>query len=715
MMPNRSPSNERLEVVEGEVDGIRYRDPNSGFSVVRAKIEGGDEVLVGELAVSVEKGARFIARGRWAQDRKHGRQFKFDSLELRAPTGEEQVVARLKTYPGVGERTAERIVEQFGARTWEVMDRSIDDLLHIPGVGRKALAKIRAHHQKQSGPIAQIRNRLIAAGAPPGLAKSVHGEFGDQGLELLENHPFVVAARVERFGFKLAEKVARATGLDPESRERVEAGVIHTMRQQRLNGHCGMPPCELEHAAATLLGRIRTMAVDEAVEKLVDCGALRYEQGLLLLSGMDRMEGRVAKKVLAMTRPVRAVWDSSVSQVLSPGQCEAVEAVARSGITVLTGGPGTGKSTAVAAVLEMAERAGWEVTMCAPTGRAAKRLTEATGRSASTIHRMLRPVPGGSFYFDDGNPLPGGLVIVDEVSMLDLELADALFAALTTEHRLLLVGDADQLPSVGPGNVLADLIDAADAGLNVSVVRLTDVFRQACGSSIIANAHRLLSGEDLVSDDPSLGASGQFYFLQTSTPETAQKKIAHLAVARIPAAYGLDPVHEVQILCPMHRGPVGTEAFNSRLQISHCGRHAESFWVAGGRRFCEGDRVMQMRNDYERNVFNGDIGTVMSLGEDSITVDFDGARKEYKRYDARSLSLAYAMTIHKSQGGEFPAVVVPVLSDSRMLDRNLLYTAITRARSVCILVGHREAIVRAVTTTTQRRWTRLSHRLVDSQ
>ncbi len=705
-------ANTRLDEIEGEIDGIRYRDPHSGFSVVRAKIDNRDEMMVGELPGTVEKGARFTARGQWVEDKKHGRQFKFESLDLRAPTTEEQIIARLTTYPGVGERTAERIVRQFGDKTWAVMDASIEDLLHIPGVGTKALAKIREHHNRQSGPVAQVKNRLIAVGAPPGLAKAIHEKFGDRSIAMLDNHPFTVAIHVERFGFKLAERFARATGIDPENDARVEAGVIQTMMQQRANGHCGIPPVNLEKEAANLLGRVRGRVVDEAVERLVDRGALRYEAGLLLLSGTDKMEKRLAEQIRALTRPVRAVWDSSSSHQLSEAQLDVLVAVARSGVTVLTGGPGTGKSTAIAAVLEMAERARWEVTLCAPTGRAAKRLTEATGRPASTIHRMLRPLLSGGFHYGESNPLPAGLVIVDEVSMLDLELADALFSALTIEHRVLLVGDVDQLPSVGPGNVLADVIEAADSGMNVSVVRLREIFRQASGSSITSNAHRMLRGEKLVSDDHERGRAGQFYILHASGADQAHRKAVHLAVARIPAAYGLDPVHQIQILCPGHHGPAGTDAFNSRLQLSHSGPEAESFWAAGGRRFCNGDRVMQTRNDYERNVFNGDIGTVVGLDDTTLTVDFDGAHKQYKRYDVRSLKLAYAMTIHKSQGGEFPAVIVPVLRDNRMLNRNLLYTAITRARSLCILVGQSEAIVRAVQTASTRRWTRLTHRLV---
>lgn len=697
-----------LAAVEGIVDRVKYLDKTSGFCVLETTIDQQPSLLVGEFGRQIEKGAKFSARGRWTDDSKHGRQFRFDLLELRAPTTEEQVVARLTTYPGLGERTAASIVEQFGERTWDVLDRSIDDLLHIPGIGTKALAKIKAHHHRQSGPVASIKNRLLDAGASPSLAKLIHKEFGDQGVRVLEDQPYLVAARVDRFSFRLAEKLARSTGLDPELEERLDAGVIQALREQRSDGHSGMPPGELEVAATDLLG-VRRPAVADAVERLVGRGALEYRAELLQLAGVARTEARVARGILALARPVRAVWHAAIPTHLSEGQQDAVAAVARSGVTVLTGGPGTGKSTAVAAVLQVAGQAGCEVHLCAPTGRAAKRLSEATGAPAATIHRMLRPCPGG-FHFDEKNKLPVGLVVVDEVSMVDLELADALLAALTPEHRLLLVGDADQLPSVGPGNVLADVLEAADGGANITVVRLDQIYRQIEGSPIIANAHRMLSGEPPISDDPSLGSQGQFFILSAATQDQAQQKIAKMASVRIPEAYGFEPTHEVQILSPTHGGPTGTEAFNSRLQQLYAGRHADSFWCAGGR-FCVGDRVMQMRNDYERNIFNGDIGTVEEFDETFLTVNFDGAAKKYKRFDLKWLSLAYAMTIHKSQGGEFPAVIIPVPSNSRMLTRNLLYTAITRAKKLCILVGHREAIVRAVQTVASRRWTRLSHRL----
>ncbi len=706
-----------FEVVEGVVEGVRFQSAESGFTVLVATIGRAEESLVGELAVPVEKGAKFKAHGRWGFDRKHGRQFRFEALEIMAPTTTDEIVARLKTYPGIGGATAERIVEQFGDQTWAIMDADIGDLVHIPGIGPKAIAKIRAHHKKQSGPIAKIKNMLIAVGGRPGLAKSIHEHYGERSLAMLSNHPYKVAARVERFGFKLAEAFARSTGLDPEIDERIDAGVLQAIRLQRGHGHCCIPPDELTNVASGLL-RVRSQRVDESVERLLDeYRMLRYRHEMVFLAGMDHLESRVASSIASIVRPVRGVWDvGEVPEHLSPGQREAVVEVARSGVTVLTGGPGTGKSTVVGAVIDMAERAGCEVLLCAPTGRAAKRLAEATGRQASTVHRLLRPIPGSrDFHHDQANPLPAGLVVVDEVSMVDIELADALFGALTHEHRVLLVGDADQLPSVGPGNLLQDLIAAAEQGFNVALVRLEQVFRQADGSSIVTNAHRMLAGHAPISDDPSLGNAGQFYILKARDPEQAHAKIVHLAMARIPCAYGFDPKTEVQILSPMHGGPAGTEAFNAKLQHCHSKGLAdnEAFWGARGRRFRVGDRVMQMRNDYERSIFNGDIGTVLEFDDTFMIVDFDGAKKKYKRFDLATLQLAYAMTIHKSQGGEFPAVIIPVFG-SRMMNRNLLYTAVTRARSLCMLVGDPRAIQRAVQACAMKRWTCLSQRLVGS-
>lgn len=705
------------QTIEGVVGTVRYRSAETRYTVLVTTVDGDEVIVVGERDAAVERGTRFTAHGRWTDHPKHGRQFQFETLEVAAPTTAEQIVARLMTYPGVGRATAETIVQQFGEQTWEIMHRNITDLLHIPGIGKAALAKIRAHHEGQHGPVSKIRNRLIELGLPPTLAKSIHAEYGDYSIQMLHDYPYAVARKIPRFGFETAEKLARTTGLDPEDEQRIDAGIIHAMHGLRPYGHTCAPRQPVKDEADRIFrsreaGAVSRAAIDVGVEHLLEQGALRERHEMLFLRGVDMLEERVAGRIRALCRPV-SVWDvNEPGAGLSAGQREALTSIASSGVTIVTGGPGTGKSTLVGVVLDLASRAGVDVTLCAPTGRAQRRLTETTGRSASTIHRLLRVTPDGGFHHNEGNPLRPGLIVVDEASMLDLELADALLVALTREHRLLLVGDVDQLPSVGAGDVLRDMIDAASTGANISVVRLREVFRQDDGSSITTNAHRLLRGEELVSDDPRLGCDGQFYILPTSTPEKAQRKILDLASIRIPNAYDVEP-EDVQVLCPMHKGAVGIEVFNQKLQHRYR-RNAHAFYAAQGRRFCVGDRIMQTRNDYERNVFNGDLGTVVDFGDKSIVVDFDGAQKTYERYHARHLQLAYAMTIHKSQGGEFPAVVVPVFR-SRMWTANLLYTAITRAQRLCILVGRPEEISRAVRTGSTKRWTRLAERLTAAE
>jgi exodeoxyribonuclease V alpha subunit len=710
---NRRPQR-ALDTIEGVVETVRYWNADSGFTVLVTTVADREEIVVGERETGVEKGAKFVAHGRWSAHPKHGRQFGFEALEVLPPSTTEQVIARLKTYPGIGQSTAERIVEQLGERTWEILDRDIEVLEHIPGIGPAALRKIKEHHRKQSGALAKLRNRLIELGLAPGLAKAIHEEFGEYSVQMLDDYPYRVARKVSRVSFAHAEKIARATGIDRRNHDRVDAGVVDELRAAlRGDGDCCLPGPELSGRSARKLG-LDEDHVDAGIERLLEHGALELHSGMVFLGGVDRLEQRVADAISMLAKSARVVlFTGTVGNDLAEGQRAAVEMVARSGVTVLTGGPGTGKSRTVAAVLDLARSAGIDVHLCAPTGRAARRLTEATGKTASTIHRLLRPTPGGGFHHGSAHPLPPGLVVVDEMSMVDLDLADALLSALDERHRLLLVGDVDQLPAVGAGDVLRDIISAAEAGANISVVRLTEVFRQEDGSTIVDNAHRLLRGEDLVSDPSSRGAGGQFYIIPCAEPKQAQRKIVHLAASRIPAAYDLDPAEEVQILCPTHKGDAGVEAFNARLQQTY-NRNQPAFYGAQGRRFCVGDRVMQMRNDYERNVFNGDVGFVARIAEKEVAVDFDGSVKTYKRYDSRALQLAYAMTIHKSQGGEFPAVIIPVFR-SRMLDRQLLYTAITRARRLCVIVGRVEEIRRAVRAESRRRCTRLAERLTPTR
>lgn len=738
------PATERaladLELLEGVVERTVFHAPETRWTVLRAKVESEVALvtLVGRSS-GIEDGADFSAHGRWVTHPTHGLQFQFEHLKLRQPTTPAQIVARLKTYPGIKEVMAERIVKRFGPDTLDVLDKQPKRLLEVSGLGQKTLANITAHHEARQGPLVEIENRLLELEVSPRLAEGLHRRYGEQALAMLEHHPYKLAREVYGIGFLTADKIARALGVDPHSEERIDAGIVHALERAENEGHCALPPKQLLNDTRKLLA-VSADEIEAGIDRLIEEGELiprlrppgSEPSELYFLRRFDEAEENLVESLLELACAAREPWEvGALPDHLSEGQRRAVEAIAACGVVILTGGPGTGKSTVVANVIAVAKQAGEALLLAAPTGRAAKRLEQATGESARTVHRMLEVRPETrEFVYCANNPLPSGLVVIDESSMLDIELAEALITALTPDNRLLLVGDADQLPSVGPGNVLRDLIRAAEqasepvinlhargTGL-IPVVRLETIFRQQEGSTIVSNAHRVLHGEELVSDDFKRGSAGEFFWLKTTDPQRTHAKIIEMASERIPDAYGLDRIGEIQVLCPMHKGFTGTEAFNDALQAIYTG-DAEGLEAPGprgehGRVFRLGDRVMQIRNDYERSVFNGDIGVVIRIeaDKDTLTVDFDGVFATYERKDLGALRLAYAISIHKSQGSEFPAVLIPMLGEHYvMLRRNLLYTAMTRARRLCVVVGDPQAIERAIRRAdAARRFTGLTER-----
>ena len=719
-----------LELLEGVVERTVFHSADTRWTVLRAKVENEPALItVVGRTIGIEDGADFSAHGRWVVHPTHGRQFQFEHLKLRRPTTEAQIVARLKTYPGIKEVMAERIVKRFGTDTLEVLDKAPKRLLEVSGLGKKTLANITAHHEARQGPLVEIENRLLELEVSPRLAESLHRRYGEQAMAMLEHHPYKLAREVYGIGFLTADKIARALGVDLDSDERVDAGIVHALERAQNDGHCALPPKQLLDEACSLL-KLPGERIEGGIDRLIEEGELiprlrppgSDPSELYFLRRFDEAEVNLVESLLELACAARDPWEvGELPEHLSDGQRRAVEAIARCGVVILTGGPGTGKSTVVANVIAVAKQAGEALLLAAPTGRAAKRLEQTTGESARTVHRMLEVRPDtGQFQYCANNPMPDGLVVIDESSMLDIELAEALITALTPDNRLLLVGDADQLPSVGPGNVLRDLIRAAEhtAEPVIPVVRLDTIFRQQEGSTIVSNAHRVLHGQPLLPDDSSRGRAGEFFVLRAADAERTHAKIIEMAAERIPAAYGFDRITEVQVLCPMHKGRAGTEAFNTALQAVYTG-DAEGLEAPGprgehGRTFRLGDRVMQIRNDYDRGVFNGDIGVVTRIQADvgTLTVDFDGVFATYERKDLGALRLAYAISIHKSQGSEFPAVLLPMLTEHHvMLRRNLLYTAITRARRLCVVVGDPRAIERAIRRAdAARRWTGLAER-----
>ncbi len=716
------------ETLSGTVERIVYHDARTRYTVMRLRVAGHDTLVtaVGRTP-GLEPGAEITVTGTWDVHPTHGRQLTMAALHVAVPTSRSGIERRLMRYPGVKEVMAARIVARFGMDTLAILDKQPRRLLEVEGIGPRTLERILEHHESSNGPLAQLEAQLIELELPPYLAAAIHERYGEEALGILQRRPYRLAREVRGIGFSTADRMARALGLASDSEERIDAGLLHVLEQAESDGHCAVPIEALVDRAVRAL-QVPDELVRAAGERLVALGDLVLEEGregasLCFPAAMVRAERDVAQALARLARWPREQWTvGALPDHLSEGQRLAVHAVAGAGVVVLTGGPGTGKSTVVHEILALARAAGTEVLLAAPTGRAAKRLEQTTGHAASTIHRLLEVQPEtGRFSHGLGNPLPTGLLVVDESSMLDIHLAQALTDALVPQHRLLLVGDADQLPSVGPGNVLRDVMAAArEPTSEIALVRLEEVFRQGEGSSIVTNAHRILHGERPQADPP--GRQGEFYVVSAREAERAHEMVVRMATERIPEVYGLDPVHDVQVLCPMHKGRAGTEAFNVALQAHHgAGRPALEYRGGGRlvlRRFVVGDRVMQTRNDYQKGVYNGDVGVVLKLEpeEDAVEVAIDGVKQRYVGKELMALRLAYAVSIHKSQGSEFPAVIVPLLTEHHvMLRRNLLYTAVTRARSLCVLVGDPRAIDRAVRQVdAARRHTGLQGRLLDA-
>lgn len=727
--PTRGTSSEPADVrMQGTIERVVYHDERTRYTVLRVAVPGASELVtaVGR-AGAPELGVPAVLVGRWDLHPSHGRQFKFDRLEVELPTTLAGIERRLKRYPGIKDTMAARIVARFGMDTLQVLEQQPRRLLEVEGIGPRTLDKIAEYHRDHVGPIAQLEAQLLELDLPVHLARPILDRYGDGAIDVVRRAPYRLAREVRGIGFLTADRIARSLGLLPDSDERVDAGVLFAMEQAAGEGNCALPIEGLVRRATQVLA-VDPELVRSAGERLVASHDLELDWGndgtpLCFAIGLAQAERDVAARLAEIAAAPRQRWTlADLPAHLSDGQRDAVRAVAEHGVVVLTGGPGTGKSTVVREILALAKARGSETILCAPTGRAAKRLEQAAGHDAKTLHRLLEFQPEtGRFAHGPSDPLPVALVVVDEASMLDIQLAASLLGALTPEHRLLLVGDADQLPSVGPGNVLADIMTAAGAGhVPLCHVRLVEVFRQARGSTIVDNAHRILHGQPLAADPP--GAGGEFFVVAAKHAEHAHELVVKLAAERIPEAYGLAGPTDVQVLCPMHKGRAGTEALNEALQARHTAGQPElAVMSARGqltRRFRVGDRVMQTRNDYDKNVFNGDVGIVSAVEPETQTVwvDMDGTRVPYVAHEAASLQLAYAVSIHKSQGSEFPAVVVVVLPEHHvMLRRNLIYTAITRARKLCVIVGAPRAIEQAISRTdAARRHTALARRLAEA-
>jgi exodeoxyribonuclease V alpha subunit len=708
---------EQLTELRGTLDRITYESPDGAFVVARLAPEAGGPNLpiVGELGGLVA-GEAVLLEGRYEEHPRHGRQFRVTKAVPVVPATRRGIERYLGSglVAGIGPAMATRLCDHFGTDVLDVVEQHPERLKEVEGIGPKRAAAI-AKAIRGQRMVRDVMVFLEGHAVSPALASRIYQRYGDGAIVMVRQHPYRLAREVPGIGFATADRIARAQGFREDAPERIEAGVVHALGEAEEDGHTYLPAAALAERAAAMLGAERDACV-RAIEALGRARDVIVEPGAdgegVFAPPLHRAEVGLAEHLQrlraagARSHPPAAVDLGRLSE----GQRRAVVAAARDPMVVLTGGPGTGKTTCVRTVVGAYEQAHLRVALCAPTGRAAKRLAEATGRPASTVHRLLEYGPDGRFVRGVESPLPADLVVCDEASMLDVGLARSLAAAVPAGATLLLCGDAHQLPSVGPGNVLGDVIRSG----RFPVVELTEIFRQAGGSRIVLNAHRIHRGELPEPSPPQLGA-GDFYIVPCDDPVRARDVVVRLCVERIPQAFGLHPQRDVQVLTPMHRGEAGTESLNRALQEAlNPARPGRGEVRTRNRTLRVGDKLMQTRNDYERDVYNGDLGEVTAVGADgTLTVEFDGRPVAYGSDELGALEHAFAMSVHKSQGSEYPAVVVVLLPQHYvMLQRNLLYTAVTRARRLVVLVAAERSIRRAVQNAdTQLRYTRLAERL----
>jgi exodeoxyribonuclease V alpha subunit len=714
------------ETLHGTVERVTFHSPETGYAVLRVvpRQRRGLVTVVGKL-LSVTAGECVEASGTWVHDPQHGQQFRADDIRCTPPSTVEGIEKYLGSglVKGIGPKYARKIVEVFGERTLEVIDESPSFLKEVKGIGPQRIAQIRDSWKEQKA-VRGIMVFLQSHGLGTARAVRIYKTYGDQAVEIVRENPYRLATDIWGVGFHTADTLGERLGIDRASPRRAAAALRYTLGQLSKDfGHVGCPE-EGVIAETARVPDLPEKVIREAVEDLRREGELVREPGeepWLYLKPLFLSELGVARCVHKLQQgehPLpRFDVEAAIARVeekmglqLASSQCDALQAATRDKVLVVTGGPGTGKTTIVRGILDLFAGRGLRCRLCAPTGRAARRLSETTGREAKTIHRLLEFDPAlGGFKRTAVNPLDVDLLVVDESSMVDVNLMYQLLRAVPSHACVVLVGDVDQLPSVGPGSVLADLITSGV----VRVVRLTEIFRQASRSWIVRAAHAINQGE--LPEPAPPGGAGDFYFVEADTPAKIIDRILTMVQDRIPQRFGLDPLRDVQVLTPMNRSELGTRALNLRLQEALNGSDGpciERFdW-----KFRPGDKVMQTQNNYNRDVFNGDVGRVARIDESTraLVVDFDGREVFYEFGELDEITLAFACSIHKGQGSEYPAVVIPLHTQhARMLQRNLLYTAVTRGRKLVVLVGSRAALEMAVRNrSTVRRCSQLRERLV---
>ncbi|MCG6862547.1 MAG: ATP-dependent RecD-like DNA helicase [Chromatiaceae bacterium] len=722
----RAQTGAASERLTGSIERVTFHSAESGFCVLRVKVRGQrDLVTVVGSAATVTAGEYIECDGTWVNDRQHGLQFKALNLRVIPPSTLDGIEKYLGSgmVKGIGPHFARKLVGAFGERVFDVIEDSPDRLLELDGIGPKRKERVTRAWAEQKV-IREIMVFLQSHGVGTARAVRIYKTYGDEAVEKVRENPYRLALDIHGIGFKTADAIAKKLGIPHDSLIRAQAGVRHVLQEIAANGHCAAYREQLAESSCKLL-EIPAPVIEQAIAAELNEENLVEEeiegQPALFLTPLQRAERGVAMSIARLQRHP-AVWgridagtaipwvQQHTGLELSGSQRDAVAAAINGKVAIITGGPGVGKTTVVNSILRILRAKGVAVLLCAPTGRAAKRLSESTGVVAKTIHRLLEFDPQTmGFKRDQYRPLETDLVVVDEASMVDVALMNQLLRAVPNQAAALLVGDVDQLPSVGPGAVLADLIGSGA----VPTARLTEIFRQAAASRIVVNAHRINRGQMPERPDRQ-GPDSDFYLIECDTPELIHDRLLQVVTDRIPRRFGFHPVDDIQVLTPMNRGGLGARSLNVDLQQS-LNTDAYPRVTRFGWTYAPGDKVIQTVNNYDKEVFNGDIGRVVRIDEEEglVYVDYEGRRVEYELGELDEVSLAYATTVHKSQGSEYPAVVLPLATQHyTLLERNLLYTAVTRGKRLVVLIAQTKALGIAVNRgMSVKRLTNLRHRL----
>ena len=714
-----------VETLSGQIERITFHSQETGFFVLRAKVQGQRDLItmVGK-AMRLTAGEYIECSGSWFNDKEYGLQFKVEELTVTTPTSIEGIEKYLASglIKGIGKHFAKVLVKKFGAKVFDVIENQPQTLVGIPGIGKKRQKIILAAWQEQKA-IREIMVFLQTYGVSTARAFRIYKTYGNEAISKVRENPYRLALDVYGIGFKTADELAMRLGIEKNSINRAEAGIRHALQEFTISGHTAVVKAELIAAACTML-EIPEAIILNAIQRELKAENIVLDlidsQECLFLAALYRAEDATAKH-LARLKSGAPPWgaiagDKALAWVeekthlkLSPSQQNAVLLALKEKVMVITGGPGVGKTTIVNSILKIVRTKNISIALAAPTGRAAKRLSETTHLNAKTIHRLLEFDPKTrGFKRNQFNPLDASLVVIDEASMIDISLMHQLLRAIPNNAALLIVGDVDQLPSVGPGTVLADIINSQ----TLPVMRLTEIFRQAKTSRIIVNAHRVNNGEFPYKNEGD--ELSDFYVIPAETPEEIQAKLLHVVTERIPQRFNLNPLEDIQILTPMNRGGLGARSLNIILQNA-LNPHSEPKISRFGTTYSPGDKVIQNVNNYDKEVFNGDIGRIASidLDESALTIDFGGRFVEYSFNELDEIALAYATSIHKCQGSEYPAIVIPLATQHFMLlARNLLYTGITRGKKLVVIICQMKALAIAIKNlTTKPRLTKLKQRL----